>query len=230
MAKFGFMRRPMQTLARWHIWLGWIVAVPILLWTLSGLVMVAKPIEEVRGEHLRTEASPIPASGLVLPRLTGDIAKLALVESGGRAVWVVTGSDKAVHRYDARTGAAFGPVGVSEAQILARKALKSDTALTGIQRFAADGAPLDLRKPRPSWQATFADGTHVYIDADSGEVLALRTRFWRFYDMMWGLHIMDPAGREDSHHPLIIVAAALTLAAALAGTTLLFRKRKAAIR
>ena len=39
-------------LRRWHVWLGWLVALPILFWTVSGLVMVAKPIEEVRGEHL----------------------------------------------------------------------------------------------------------------------------------------------------------------------------------
>ena len=39
-------------LRRWHIWLGWIVGIPMLVWTLSGLVMVARPIEEVRGEHL----------------------------------------------------------------------------------------------------------------------------------------------------------------------------------
>lgn len=42
----------MQRLARWHIWLGWIVALPILLWLVSGLVMSFKPLEETRGEHL----------------------------------------------------------------------------------------------------------------------------------------------------------------------------------
>ena len=31
----------MQRFARWHIWLGWAIAVPLVMWTLSGLVMVA---------------------------------------------------------------------------------------------------------------------------------------------------------------------------------------------
>ena len=39
-------------LRRWHVWLGWIVGLPILLWVVTGLMMVAKPIEEGRGEHL----------------------------------------------------------------------------------------------------------------------------------------------------------------------------------
>ena len=43
----------MQRFAKWHIWLGWLVGFPILMWTVTGLVMVIKPIEEVRGNHLR---------------------------------------------------------------------------------------------------------------------------------------------------------------------------------
>ena len=42
-----------------HIWLGWIVGFPMLFWTLSGVIMVWKPIEEVRGEHLLAEPAPI---------------------------------------------------------------------------------------------------------------------------------------------------------------------------
>ena len=48
-------QRAMQSLAKWHVWLGWLVGVPILMWTVTGLVMVAKPIEEVRGTHLRKQ-------------------------------------------------------------------------------------------------------------------------------------------------------------------------------
>ena len=49
-------RKPlMLRLAKWHIWLGWLIGVPLLMWTLTGLVMVSRPIDEVRGEHLRAE-------------------------------------------------------------------------------------------------------------------------------------------------------------------------------
>ena len=34
---------------------------------------------------------------------------------------------------------------------------------------------------------------------------------WRAFDFMWGLHILDPAGREDSSHPLLIALAGLGL-------------------
>ena len=55
-------RTLMQNYARWHIWLGWLVAVPLLLWTLSGLVMVVRPIEEVRGRTLQIAHDPAPVA------------------------------------------------------------------------------------------------------------------------------------------------------------------------
>ena len=74
------------------------------------------------------------------------------------------------------------------------------------------------------------DGAHFYVDAGSGEILATRTRWWRFYDLMWGLHIMDLETREDTHNPLIISLGVATLAMSMLGVILLpkalKRKRK----
>ena len=59
-------------LRRWHVWLGWLVGLPFLFWTVSGLVMVARPIEEVRGEHLISPPKPISIAGpIVAPQLQG---------------------------------------------------------------------------------------------------------------------------------------------------------------
>ena len=221
-------RRWMQRFARWHIWVGWIAALPVLLWLISGLFMAARPIEVVRGEALRRTAAPISTAGLVMPQWAGAVTRVTLVEELGKPVWLVTGADKIQTRYDARSGTPLGPVGAIEAQRLAAAAFAGTAALTGVRRFAAEAAPLDLRKPRPSWQATFADGTHIYIDADTGEVLGLRTRFWRAYDFMWGLHIMDPRTREDTSNALLWLFGGIALASGLLGSVLLFRRRKAA--
>ena len=65
------------------------------------------------------------------------------------------------------------------------------------------------------------DGTHFYVDAGSGEIVARRTRFWRVYDFMWGLHIMDLQGREDTHNPWIVSFALLALVMVLLALVLL---------
>lgn len=219
-------RRPMQHLARWHICLGWLAAVPLLVWTISGLVMTLRPIEEVRGEHLRRPPLLLATAGLVAPRVDIPVRKLALVEEAGAPVWVATAGNGQLRRF-AADGTPLAPVGESEARALAVAAYAGPARLATLRRHPADAAPLDLRRERPAWQAGFADGTRVYIDADSGEVLALRTGYWRFYDLMWGLHIMDPLGRENTSHALLWLFSTLALASSLLGTVLLFRRRKA---
>ncbi len=221
-------RRLMQSFARWHIWLGWIAALPVLLWLVSGLFMAARPIDDVRGAALRRPAAAIAAAGLVTPQEAGAVTRLTLIEELGQPVWLVTGADKVQARFNARTGLPLAPVTASEAEQLARATFAGTSALSSVRHFAVEAAPLDLRRPRPSWQASFADGTHVYIDAETGEVLALRTRFWRAYDFMWGLHIMDPRTREDTSNVLLWLFGGIALASALLGSVLLFRRRRVA--
>jgi hypothetical protein len=43
---------------------------------------------------------------------------------------------------------------------------------------------------------------------------------------MWGLHIMDPMGRENTSHVLLWLFSAAALVTSLFGTTLLFRRRR----
>ena len=217
----------MQRFARWHIWLGWAAAIPLLLWTISGLFMTLRPIEQVRGEQLRRAPALLQTANLAAPRLASPVKRLALAEQHGVSVWLATDSAGNQARY-AGDGLPIPPVGEAEAEELAVAAYAGKAALQTITHFSADAAPLDLRKDRPSWQAAFADGTHIYIDADTGEVLALRTGYWRAYDFMWGLHIMDPLGRENTSHALLWIFSVIALISSLLGSTLLFRRRKAA--
>lgn len=221
-------RTLMHRLARWHVWLGWIVGLPILMWTATGLFMVLRPIEEVRGESLRRAPAPMQTEGLLLPRLRGPVKRLALVEVNGAPSWAVTYANGAVVRYN-KASLPVPEVDEAEARAIANAALKSPPVLISLRRFAASEAPRDLGKARPCWQATFADDTHLYVDSSTGEVLAIRTRWWRAFDFMWGLHILDPQDREDSSHPLLIGLAALSLLGSMIGCALLFRRRKARV-
>jgi hypothetical protein len=81
----------------------------------------------------------------------------------------------------------------------------------------------------PAWQVAMTDGTRFYVDALSGEVVARRTRWWRFYDWMWGLHIMDLKTREDTHNPLVIgfaIVALVTSILALMMLPMTVRRRR----
>jgi hypothetical protein len=218
-------------LRRWHIWLGWVVGVPFLFWAVSGLVMVAKPIEEVRGAHLLGEERPVQLlSAPVPPRIEGvSLASLALEQRVGGPRWVATLPDGTTRLADAATGAWLPEVSALEAarEVLSR--YKGTASVARITRTDPDDPPLDLRRPIPAWQVRMSDGTHFYVDARSGDIVATRTAWWRFYDWMWGLHIMDLETREDTHNPFIVgfgIAALLTTILALAMLPLTIRRRR----
>jgi uncharacterized iron-regulated membrane protein len=215
------------SLARWHIWLGWLVAVPLLLWTISGLFMVSFPIEQVRGEHLRAEPRTLSVSSpIVAPPLEPGVSHVELLVRVDGPRWVIHGTNERITVRDATSGRLSPPVDSVLAGRIADAVLKDRHRVISVRRIAADANPIDLRRDRPAWQVTYVGGLRVYVDADTGEVLAVRTQLWRAFDVMWGLHIMDLEGREDTHHPILVGSAALGFVAVLIGTILLFRRRR----
>lgn len=219
----------MRTLARWHIWLGWIVGVPIAMWLATGLFMVARPIDEVRGEHLRTahEHQPLVIEGSALADEDARLQDMRVTMQDGRAVAILTTLDGVTSRVDFATGTPIAPLTAADARALAERQIVGGDKVRSVTLFPADRVPFDFRRPMPVWQVALEDGTNVYIGRDTGEVEAVRTRWWRWFDFAWGLHIMDLSEREDTSHPILILFAALGLTGALIGCVLMFRRRKA---
>lgn len=220
----------MRRFAKWHIWLGWLVGVPVLMWTITGLVMVWHPIEYVRGDHLRADMPPLSTQAVVIPRLNDKVRSVSLESLPDGPGWIVVEADGGRFRYSPVDGRLYNPVLESDARAIAEAAYAGDAALEDVTYFPADAAPMDLRMPLNTWQARFADDTHVYIHAQTGEVLAVRSGWWRVFDFMWGLHIMDLQTREDTSHPVLVIFAALGVAGSLLGCVLMFRRRKARVR
>jgi hypothetical protein len=222
-------RTLMQKFARWHIWLGWLIGVPLLLWTMSGLFMVSKPIDEVRGKHLRIEQ---PAGTMTVafgPEGTAyTLREGRLIQQRGRAILLATLPDGSTARYDlANPGTGpLPPVDEAEARAVVAAGIVGGKQVVSARLFSADQSPADFRHKMAAWQVALADGTHVYVGRDNGQIEAVRTRWWRVFDFMWGLHIMDLQTREDTHHPILIFFAALALTGCLIGTALLFRRRR----
>lgn len=228
-------QKTMSRFARWHIWLAWLTGIPILMWTLTGLVMVAKPIEEVRGNHLRierTEPSLPTNNGITIdlaPAVRKPVKEITATMWRGAPVTRITFMDGSMERFDAM-GRRMPALDEPEIRAIVAEQIVGGDRIETLTFFDADEVPQDFRRPSPVWQARLADGTHVYIGAQSGEVEAVRTRWWRVFDVMWGLHIMDLQTREDTHHPTLIVFAVLALLGSLFGTVLMFRRRKARVK
>nr|WP_298928783.1 PepSY domain-containing protein [uncultured Erythrobacter sp.] len=225
------MANAMRLLAKWHIWLGWLVGVPIVMWIATGLFMVSKPIEEVRGNHLRIDQPQLPLiiEGSNLATEEMQIAEMRAVMQDGKATAILTTLDGITSRVDMATGEPIAPLTAADARALAARRIVGGDAVKSVTFFNADEVPFDFRRPMPVWRVALEDGAHVYIGRDTGEIEAVRTSWWRWFDFMWGLHIMDLSDREDTSHPILILFAALALIGSLFGLALMFRRRKARV-
>ena len=225
-------RKPlMLTLAKWHIWLGWLVGVPIVMWLATGLLMVARPIETVRGDHLRREVPPAPLviDGSALAAPDAALKEMRVTMQDGRAVAILTTLDGAVSRVDFASGTPLPALDAAAARALVADRIKGGDKVAAVTLFPADRTPFDFRRPLAVWQVALTDGTHVYVGRETGEIEAVRTHWWRAFDFAWGLHIMDFSEREDTSHPVLIIFAAISLTGAVIGCVLMFRRRRARV-
>jgi len=221
----------MPRFAKWHIWLGWLVGIPILMWMASGLFMAARPIEEVRGNHLRI-ASDQPAVALpsdVVPEIDQPLKEMRAFMQDGQAIVMLTAMDGSITRFDWESRTSLPPVDEAQARSIVAEQIVGGSNVTTVRLFEANSAPFDFRRPLPVWQVVLDEGTHVYVGRDTGQIEAVRTSWWRAFDFMWGLHIMDLRTREDTSHPILILFAALGVFASILGCILMFRRRKARI-
>ena len=212
-----------HALRRLHIWLGWLVGIPFLLWTVSGLVMVARPIEQVRGEGLIADAPALPFGTVPVPPQIGPraVSALKLEQRREGPRWVIGYSDGGSRLADAATGRLLPALTAADARAAVEGRYTGKAKVKAIDRTSADDPPLDLRRKIEAWRVTMDDGTRFYVNAATGEIAARRTRWWRVYDFMWGLHIMDLKTREDTHNPLVIGFGILALITTLLAIVLL---------
>ena len=224
-------QRVMRRFAKWHIWLGWLVGVPILMWTVTGLVMVIKPIEEVRGNHLRKEVTEraLPSDTQIAVTLpaesTRPVRSVTTQVERGETVTRITYMDGQSERFRA-DGRPMSPLSEVEARMIVAENIEGGDRVANTARFEADDVPFDFRRPISVWQVALEDGTHVYVGTETGNIEAVRTKWWRTFDFVWGLHIMDLQTREDTSHPILILFAGLGVLGSLLGCVLMFRRRK----
>ena len=218
-------------LRRWHVWLGWVVALPILLWVVTGLAMVAKPIEEVRGEALLSDPRPMRMALPPIPPAVGGVPlkSLSLEQRAAGPRWVVTLPDGTTRLADPDSGALLPPLSAADAVREVTARYTGEAKVQSATRTDPKDPPIELRRRIAAWRVAMDDGTHFYVDAGSGAIVARRTGWWRLYDLMWGVHIMDLKTREDAHNPLTIGFAIAALAMSLLALVLLpmtIRKRR----
>ncbi|NNM77789.1 hypothetical protein HJG53_12810 [Sphingomonas sp. ID1715] len=210
---------------RIHKWVGLILGLQFVLWTLSGSMMALLDMEAVGG-HAMPAAQNFPLSGeteWVPPAVVARrdaVAGLTLRNLAGRPVYELS-TTNGVRLVDAGTGA---PVAV-DARIARAVAAAANHSSVRAVAFLAE-PNLEAREHAGAmWRVDFADAANssAYVSAETGRFLVMRGDSWRTWDFFWMLHNMDYLNRTSFNHPLIIFVAFGVLWLSGTGFYLLFK-------
>lgn len=222
------MRVSTLLLRRIHKWIGLLLGLQFILWTVSGAMMALLDMEAVAGgERTAPAAASLPAVGGGWSRVTrtlGDVPATAVSVRPllDRHVFEIATAD-GIRLFDAADGR---PVQVNAdlARRIARAHYPGTAAIGRVSRLSE--LTLAVREHRlPIWRVDFADDANssFYVSAATGRLLERRNDSWRAWDFFWMLHNMDYANRTSFNHPLIITVGFGMLWLAVTGLWMLFR-------
>lgn len=211
-----------------HKWVGLVIGLQFLIWTISGAAMALISMDEVAGGAAAPAAKPLalPASSgwLAVQRQLGDarIGEIGLRTLPDRQAIQVTTSN-GVRLFDAASGQ---PIVIDRATVAAVAKAIHPQALMPSRVELLDELTLAVREHElPIWQADFTDSkdSSYYVSGTTGAVLERRNDSWRWWDFFWMLHNMDYANRTSFNHPLIVMVGVAMSWLAITGFWLLFR-------
>ncbi len=206
-----------------HKYLSILISIQLLLWTISGIYFAFNQIELVRGEQYR------------LPQVFSiDLSKINLVLDSVKNIQVARrfGEEILIVRKEAGTEY-LSLEGVALEKLSREEAKSIVSSVTSLTPLAVE----EINDPEPGseyrgrnlplfkvvTQDQENDEINVYVDAISGQVVAIRSQQWRLWDLMWGLHIMDWETRDEINNWLLKLFSVLALISSLTGVFIFFR-------
>ena len=202
---------------RWHRGIAMLTSVQLLLWTLSGVYFSFVDIDTVRGHHYEAEAPSMlfDLSALQKIRLSGQ--QMTILERLPGELIIGVHSEGGMSWRNAQ-GDALGYLSSTEALDLARQ---RTTLELDVVEWVDRGAPGSEYRgaPLPLWRAFSADSPAevAYLNAVSGELVAVRHEAWRWWDFLWSLHIMSYSDRDTIGTWLLKCFSLLALGTAVMG-------------
>ncbi len=215
-----------------HRWLGLIISLQLLAWSVGGLMFSILDIENVRGNWDRATEPPAavqldavritPAEAMARTELeAAQVARVTLrTRFDGRAVYVlIDPDDRPFATVDAATGEVTRRI---TGQLAEAAALRDFVPDAGVQstRLIENDPPTEYRgKPLPAYQVVLEHPKqpHIYICPVTADVITRRNSTWRTFDFFWMLHTMDYQGRDNFNHWLLTIAAAIAVLTAASG-------------
>jgi hypothetical protein len=213
---------------KYHRYLMLFLGTQFVIWTVSGAYMVIFDIDYIHGDSLiQNHQSKINPDKI-------NYSLNTLVQNYPHAQHVTLGMfiNREVYRFkqddkqlmlDADTGQQLSPLDEAAATAMAKHEYTGSGQVL-VAELITDNPPFEL-SPRylPAWRVNFDDfgSPSLYISAQTGMLVTKRHEFWRTFDLMFSLHVMDYED-EDPSNWLLFWFVCFALLAAMLGLILTY--------
>jgi uncharacterized iron-regulated membrane protein len=208
----------------WHKWirkshryLGILIGIQFLMWTIGGLYFSWTSLDEVHGSDLigppptlapETALAPLDQ---VTAQVDGTIRRIDLLPlPGEKAVYRVSHRDAegetASGLFDALTAEPRDALSEAECRALAEQRHAGGAGILSTRYLESSGPHGEYRElPLPAYAFTFDDErrTTIYVAPGEARITSVRNSKWRVFDFLWMLHTMDYEGRDNFNNRLL---------------------------
>ncbi|SFE85097.1 hypothetical protein SAMN05518672_11136 [Chitinophaga sp. CF118] len=209
---------------RSHRYLGLILGIQFLLWTIGGLYFSWSNMDEVHGDFQK-KPEPLLSAGLPLvsPSVALDsikktagidsISSIQLIQILGKPYYQIRSKGVAgngmshehsghhqVYLVDATTSRIRPALSRQEAVEVAMARFNGNPKIASVEYLTATGGHHEYRESAlPAYAVTFEHptATTVYVATELGTVQKFRNNKWRIFDFLWMLHTMDYQSRDN---------------------------------
>lgn len=198
------MRKTLLKIRKTHRYLGLIIGVQFLAWTVSGLYFSWTDLDDIHGDQFKKNSAPSPAyENLIdLDSLGLKIKTLEIVSLSANPFYWVNNNQL----FDARTGALKPGISEAEAIGVAQSHLIEGLKIARVEKITKTDSHHEYRgRPLPAYAIHYdhKDELTAYVAANSGIFQRVRHVQWRVFDFLWMGHTMDYRGRDDFNNLLL---------------------------
>jgi hypothetical protein len=207
-----------------HRYLGVIIGVQFLFWTISGLYFSWTDIDEIHGDHFLKPPPEHAVSGLIgLDQIdsTLEVSSLVLKFIDGEPYYWINET----YLIHASTGDLKHDISKDEAIAIANEHVADQFKVEEAQYITEVTDHHEYReRPLPAWAISYQQSPNLmaYVSATDGSFQRVRHRSWRWFDFLWMTHTMDYESRDDFNNWLLRSFSAFGLLTVLSGFVLFY--------
>lgn len=217
--------RKAKLLRKSHRYLGLILGIQFLMWTISGLYFSWTDLDDIHGDGFKNlehqanfHQNLIAFSALDIAK---GIQKIELREINQEPYYWINNEKL----FNATTGVVKKGVTEKEAISIAQEYMQASLKVKEVELIKELGKHHEYRnKPLPVYVITFegSDKVKAYVSQKDGRFVTLRHERWRWFDFLWMLHTMDYEGRDNFNTFLLRFFSLFGLMTILSGFVLWF--------